>query len=70
MIGTLIGLILTLVVVGVVIWGVLEILKTVPLPPQFAVVIRVLVVIVCVLVAVWVIAALLGVAGVPVRSFW
>lgn len=63
MIGTLISIILTLIILGVIIWAIMQLLPLIPLPEPFARIIHVLLVVVCVLVVVWIIASLLGVAG-------
>ena len=66
MIGTLIGIILTLIVVGVIWWAITQLLPLIPLPEPFARIVYVLLVVVLVLVVLYVIAALLGEIGVSV----
>jgi hypothetical protein len=66
MIATVISIILLLVVLGVILWGVQQLLPLVPLPAPFATLINVLITVLVVLVVVWVIAGLLGVVA-PVR---
>jgi len=66
MIGTLISIILTLIVLGVILWAVQQLLPLVPLPQPFATIINVLVTVIVVLVVVWIIAGLLGVVT-PMR---
>ena len=63
MIGTLISVILTLIVLGVILWAVQSLLPMIPLPAPFATVIQVLITVVCVLVVVYVIASLFGVVA-------
>jgi hypothetical protein len=66
MIGTLIGIVLTLIVLGVIIWAIQQLLPLIPLPAPFHTIIRVLLIVVVVLVVVYVIAGLLGIVT-PVR---
>ena len=68
MIGTLIYIILLLIVLGVLIWGVQQLLPLLSpyLPPPILTIIRVLLVIVIVLIIVYAIAGLLGVVA-PIR---
>ncbi len=65
-IGTLIGIILVLIVLGVVWWAIQQLLPLIPLGEPFRTIIRVLMTIIIVLVVLWVILALLGAAGVHV----
>lgn len=67
-IGTLIGIIFVLVIMGVIWWGIQQLLPLIPLAEPFATIIRVLMVVVLVLVVLWIIIVLLGVAGVHVPS--
>lgn len=69
MIGTLIGLILLLIVLGVLYWGAQQLLALIPLAEPFATIVRVLLVVVLVLIVVWVITILLGAAGIHVNTF-
>ena len=66
MIGTLISVILTLIVLGVILWAVEQLLPMVPMPEPFARIIRVLIIVIVVLVVVYIIAGLLG-AVAPLR---
>jgi hypothetical protein len=61
MIGTLISVILTLIVLGVILWGVQQLLPLIPLPAPFHTIINVLIVVIVVIVCVYIIAGLLGV---------
>jgi hypothetical protein len=65
MIETLVYIILLLIVVGVIIWGVQQLLPLVPMPEPFRRVIYVLLVVVVVLIVVYAIAGLLGVVTAP-----
>jgi hypothetical protein len=69
MIGTLIGVIITLIIVGVIWWAIEQLLPLIPLPAPFATIIRVLLILVLVLIVIWVLLALLGAAGVSVPYF-
>jgi hypothetical protein len=60
MIGTLIGIIVLLIVVGVIYWAIEQLLPLIPLPAPFAQIIRVLMIVVLVLIVLYVILALLG----------
>lgn len=65
-IGTLIGVIVTLVILGVIWWGVQQLLPLIPLGEPFKTIIRVLMTVILVLIVLWVILVLLGSAGVHV----
>jgi hypothetical protein len=60
MIGTLIGIIILLIVVGVIWWAIQQLLPLIPLPEPFARIINVLMIVILVLVVLYVILALLG----------
>ena len=60
MIGTLVSVILTLIVLGVILWAVEQLLPMIPMPAPFAQIIRVLIIVIIVLVVVYIIASLLG----------
>ena len=66
MIGTLIGIIVLLIVIGVIWWAIQQLLPLIPLPEPFARIIYVLMVVVLVLIVLYVILTLLGAAGVGV----
>jgi hypothetical protein len=66
MIGTLVSVILTLIVLGVILWAVEQLLPMIPMPAPFAQIIRVLIIVIIVLVVVYIIASLLG-AVAPLR---
>ena len=60
MIGTLIGIIILLIVVGVIYWAIEQLLPLIPLPEPFRRIIHVLLILVLVLVVLYVILMLLG----------
>jgi hypothetical protein len=60
MIGTLIGIIILLIVVGVVWWAIQQLLPLIPLPEPFARIIHVLLIVILVLIVIYVILILLG----------
>lgn len=66
MIQTLISLIFTLVIVGVVFWAVRELLRLIPMVEPFTTLVRVLVVVIAVIIVLWVIAQVLNLAGFPI----
>ncbi len=69
MIGTLIGIIILLIVVGVIWWAIQQLLPLIPLPEPFRKIIYVLMVVILVLIVLYVIVALLApIAGVHVPS--
>jgi hypothetical protein len=68
MIGTLIGIIILLIVVGVIWWAIQQLLPLIPLPEPFARIINVLMIVILVLVVLYVILALLG--GVVALPTW
>ena len=69
MIGTLIGLILLCIVLGVVWWAIQQLLPLMPIGEPFATIIRVLMMVILVIIVVYVIMQLLGVGGIHVNSF-
>lgn len=69
MIGTLIGLILLCIVLGVVWWAVQQLLPLIPLAEPFRTIIRVLMIVILVIVVLYVIVALLGAGGIHVNTF-
>jgi hypothetical protein len=67
MIGTLIGIIVLLIVVGVIWWAIQQLLPLIPLPEPFARIIHVLLILLLVLIVLYVILILLGsVVSLPV----
>lgn len=67
MIGTIIGLIFVLIILGVIWWGVQELIKLIPLPDPFATIIRIVMIVVLVIIIIWVLIVLLGIAGIHVN---
>jgi len=65
-IGTLVGIIIALIVLGVIWWAIQQLLPLIPLPEPFRKIIYVLMMVILVLVVLWVILVLLGAAGVHV----
>ena len=63
MIGTLISIIITLIICGVIYWAITQLLPLIPLPEPFARIIHVLLVVLLVIVVLWVILTLLGAVG-------
>jgi len=69
MIGTIIGIIFVLIILGVIWWAIQQLLPLIPLPDPFRTIIYVLLVVMMVIIVLWVIAALLGIGGIHVRNF-
>jgi hypothetical protein len=69
MIGAIIGIIFTLVILGVVLWAVQQLLPHVPLAEPFRTIVNVLITVLAVIIVLWVIAQLLAIAGFPVPFF-
>jgi len=67
MLGTLIGLIFALIVLGVIWWAVRRLIALIPLEEPFRTIVDVLLILLGVLVVLWILTVLLGLAGVPVR---
>jgi len=63
MIGTIISIIVTLIIVGVIYWAITQLLPLLPLPEPFARIIHVLLVVLLVVIVLWVILQLLGAVG-------
>jgi len=70
MIGTILGIIFVLIVLGVVWWAIQQLLPLIPISEPFLTIIRVLLVVAMVIIVLWVIAELLGMGGVRVRHFF
>lgn len=69
MIGTLIGIIFTLVILGVLWWAAQRLMELVPIAEPFKTIIYVLMVLIMVIVVLWILAQLLGIAGINVGAF-
>ena len=65
-IGTLVGIIVGLIIMGVIWWAVQQLLPLIPLPEPFRRIINILMMVILILVVVWVILVLLGAAGIHV----
>ena len=65
-IGTLIGIIVTLIILGVIWWAINQLLPLIPIAEPFSTIIRVLMTVILVLIVLWIILVLLGAAGVHV----
>lgn len=68
-IGTLIGIIFVIIILGVVWWAINQLLPLIPLPEPFARIVHVLLIVILVLIVLWIIVVLLGAAGVHVGGF-
>ena len=66
MIGLLIGLIVVCLFLGVIFWAVQQLLPLIPLGEPFRTILRVLIVLLGVIIVVWVLLQLLGMANVHV----
>lgn len=69
MIGALIGIIFTLIVLGVLWWACQRLMALIPIAEPFRTIIYVLMVVVMVLIVLYVISTLLGIAGIHVGGF-
>lgn len=65
-IGTLVGIIFLLIILGVVWWAITQLLPLIPLPEPFNRIIHVLLIVILVFIVLWVILVLLGAAGIRV----
>ena len=68
MIGTLIGIIFMLIVLGVLWWAVQTLMGLIPIAEPFKTIIYVLSVVILVLIVLYIISMLLGMAGIHVPS--
>lgn len=66
MLGAIIGIIITLIILGVVWWAAQQLLALIPLAEPFATLVRICVTVLMVLVVLWVFIQLLGIAGIHV----
>ena len=72
MIGTLIGIIFVLIILGVLWWAVQQLMSILPIAEPFRKIICVLcvvIMVIMVLIVLWIIAQLVGMAGIHVPSF-
>lgn len=66
MIGTLIGIIFAIILIGVLWWAVQQLLPLIPIAEPFRTIVYVLMVVILVLVVLWIISVLLGAVGIHV----
>lgn len=66
MIGTLIGIIFALIILGVLWWALQTLMGLIPIAEPFKTIIYVLCVLVMVLIVLWIMVTLLGMAGIRV----
>ena len=69
MIGTLIGIIFLLIILGVLWWACQRLMALIPIAEPFKTIIYVLCVVIMVLIVLYVIAMLLGLGGIHVAGF-
>ena len=69
MIGTLIGIIFAVIILGVFWWAAQKLIALIPLPDPFRTIIYVLMVVIMVIIVLWIVAQLLGMAGISVGTF-
>ena len=69
MIGTLIGIIFTLIILGVLWWACQQLMGLLPIAEPFKTIIYVVMVVILVLIVMWIIIVLLGMAGIHVNTF-
>jgi hypothetical protein len=69
MIGALVGIIFTLIILGVLWWAAQQVMGLIPIPEPFKTLIYVLMVIILVFVCLWILSIILGMAGVHVPTF-
>jgi hypothetical protein len=69
MIGALIGIIFTLIVLGVIWWAIQKLMALIPIAEPFKTIIYVLCVLILVVIVLYVIAAILGLGGIHVAGF-
>lgn len=69
MIGTLLGLIIVVVILGALWWAVQQLLPLIPLAEPFRTILRVLIVLITVVIVIYVILALLQAGGIEVNTF-
>lgn len=69
MLGTLIGLIFFCIIAGVILWGLQEIIKLIPLGEPFRTIIRILFIVIIVIILIYIAQILLGMIGIHVNAF-
>lgn len=68
MIGTLIGIIFALIILGVLWWAAQRLMALIPIAEPFKTIIYVLMVLIMVLVVLWILSVILGLAGIRVNT--
>jgi uncharacterized membrane protein YwzB len=68
-VGALIGIIFALIILGVAWWAIQQLLPLIPLGEPFRTMIRILLTVLMVVIVLWVIIMLLGMAGIHVPIF-
>lgn len=66
MFGALIGILITLILMGVLWWAINQIIAVIPLQEPFRTLVRVVLVVIAVIVCIWILLQLLSLAGVHV----
>lgn len=66
MIGTLIGIVFALIILGVVWWAAQQLLALIPIAEPFRTIIYVLMVLILVLIVLWILVTILSMAGIHV----
>jgi hypothetical protein len=69
MIGTLIGIIFALIILGVLWWACQQLMALIPIAEPFKTIIYVLMVLIMVLIVLWIVSVILGMAGIHVNTF-
>lgn len=69
MIGALLGIVFTLVILGVLWWALQKLMALIPIAEPFRTIIYVVCVVIMVVIVLYVMAALLGLAGIHVAGF-
>ncbi len=69
MIGTILGLIVLCIILGVLWWAGQQLLRLIPLGEPFATILRILLVVLLVIIVIWVFLQLAGLAGIHVNTF-
>jgi uncharacterized membrane protein YwzB len=69
MISALIGIIFTLIILGVIWWACQKLMALIPIAEPFKTIIYVLMVVIMVLIVLYVISAILGLGGIHVGGF-
>jgi hypothetical protein len=68
MIATLISILIAVIILGVLWWAIQEIMRVIPMGEPFRTLARVVMTVIVVIVALWIVVQLLGVAGVHVPT--